>query len=66
MVGKGDKLLASIEDVNGDGWDDLDVKIQDEDDVFQSGSGTATLTGNLYPEYGSLPIEGTDSIYIVP
>lgn len=66
MVGKSDKLLAHIEDVNGDGWDDLVVQIQDGDETFASGSGTATLSGYLYPEFGGTRIEGTDSICVVP
>jgi hypothetical protein len=62
-VGKADKLLAHIEDVNGDGYDDLVVQIQDQDGVFAPGSGTATLSGNLYD---GTPFEGTDSICVVP
>ncbi len=62
-VGKGDKLLAHIEDVNGDGYDDLVVQIQDQDGTFTSGSGTATVTGSLTD---STPFEGSDSICIVP
>ena len=49
-AGKINKLLANIEDVNSDG-------------VFSSGSRTATLTGKLFD---GTPIEGTDSICIVP
>lgn len=62
-VGKGDKLLAHIEDVNGDGFDDLVVQIQDQDGTFTSGSGAAKVTGNLTD---STPFEGIDSICIVP
>jgi hypothetical protein len=62
-VGKGDKLLAHIEDVNGDGFDDLVIQIQDQDGGFTSGSGTAKVTGNLYD---GTPFEGSDSICIVP
>ncbi|MEJ2183242.1 MAG: PKD domain-containing protein [Nitrospirota bacterium] len=62
-VGKGNKLLSHIEDVNGDGFDDLVIQIQDTDGSFTSGSGTAVLTGNLYD---GTAIQGTDSICIVP
>ena len=65
-VGKADKLLAHIEDINGDGFDDLVLQIEDVDGAFQVGQGEATLICNLYEEYGSNPIEGTDSICIVP
>jgi len=45
--GKANKLLAGYEDVNGDGYVDLVVKIEDQDGVWQAGSGYATLTGEL-------------------
>jgi hypothetical protein len=62
-VGKGDKLLAHIEDTNNDGYDDFVIQIQDSDGAFSSGDGFATLTSNLYD---GTPIEGTDSICVVP
>ena len=65
-VGKSNKLLANIENVNGDVFNDLVVKIEDIDGTFQVGETTATLTGNLLPAFGSTPIEGTDTICIVP
>jgi hypothetical protein len=65
-VGKSDKLLASIEDANGDGYADLVVKIEDIDGTFSPGDSTAVLTGNLYPEYGGIAIEGSDAICVVP
>lgn len=61
--GKSDKLLAAYEDVNGDGYLDLVLKIQDIDGTFTSGSGTATITGKLYD---GTPIIGTGDICIVP
>jgi hypothetical protein len=62
-VGKSNKLLAHIEDVNDDGFDDLVVQIEDVDGAFQPGEGSATVTGNLYD---GTPIEGSDSICIRP
>ncbi len=64
-VGKSNKLLAHIEDVNGDGFDDLVVQIEDQDGVFSVGDTTAIVTGTLLTEFGTTPIEGTDSICIV-
>jgi len=63
-VGKSNKLLASFDDVNDDGFTDLVVKIEDQDGIFEAGNGTATLTGNLLAEFGSTPIEGSDSICV--
>ncbi len=58
--GNGDPQ-TNIEDVNGDGFDDLVVKIIDSDGTYTVGTGSATLTGQLFD---GTPIEGTDSIYI--
>ncbi len=60
--GKSDKLMAHIEDTNGDGFDDLVVQIEDVDGSFVEGQGMATLTGSLYD---GMRIEGSDSICIV-
>ncbi len=65
-VGKSDKLLASVEDSNSDGFMDLIVKIRDEDGVFDFGEVEAELTGNLLQDFDSTPIKGVDSICIVP
>lgn len=62
-VGKGDKLLASLEDVNADGYLDMVVKIQDVDGAFTDGSTVASLTGNLI---SGAPFKGTDSLCVVP
>ena len=62
-VGKVNKLLTHIEDVNNDGFDDLVVQIQDIDGAFSSGSGTATVAGALLD---GTPFEGSDSICVVP
>jgi hypothetical protein len=65
-VGKSNKLLAHIEDVNGDGFPDLVVKIEDTDGTFTSGAGTAAVTGNLLEEFNGTEFQGTDFICIVP
>jgi hypothetical protein len=62
-VGKSEKLLAHIEDVNADNFPDLMVQIQDNGGAFSSGTTTATLTGMLFD---GTPIEGMDTICIVP
>jgi hypothetical protein len=56
-------LLSHLEDVNGDNLIDLVVQIEDMDAVFVEGSSMAKLTGELMD---GTPIEGTDSICIVP
>jgi hypothetical protein len=63
VAGKSNKYLAHTEDVNGDGLIDLVVQIEDTDQVFTTGTTTATLTGNLYD---GTPIEGEDDLCIVP
>jgi hypothetical protein len=65
-VGKSNKLLVHIEDVNNDGFNDPVVQIEDSDTIFQPGDGVATLTGALFPEFDGIAIEGADSICIVP
>lgn len=65
--GKNNKLLAHEEDVNGDGLIDLICQVETENldpGTFQDGQ--AVLTGNLLPEFGGTPIEGSDDITIVP
>ncbi len=62
-VGKSNKLLAHIEDVNNDGFDDLVVQIEDQNGTFMSGNSTAELTGTLF---SGTPIKGTDEICVVP
>ena len=66
VAGRSNRLLAHTEDVNGDGLIDLVVQIEDTDQVFTTGTTTATLTGNLFTEFGGTPIEGTDDICLVP
>lgn len=59
--GKSSKLLAHIEDVNSDGFDDLVVQIEDVDGVFAQGTGTATVAGDLID---GRHFEGSDEICI--
>ena len=61
-VGKSNKLLAHIEDVDGDTFNDLVVKIEDEANSFPNGDSTATVTGSLLD---GTDFQGTDSICIV-
>ncbi|MHC4607511.1 MAG: hypothetical protein ACYTAF_11380 [Planctomycetota bacterium] len=56
-----EKLLAHIEDVNADGFDDLVVQIQDVDGVFAQGEGVALVTGTLLD---GRSFEGTDSVRV--
>ena len=63
VVGKASKMLYHYEDVNGDGFDDLVMQIQDMDGAFEPGTVTATLTGELLC---GTPIVGQDTIVIVP
>ena len=60
-VGKADKALYHYEDVNGDGFEDLVIQIQDEDGVFEPGEGIATITGLLVD---GRSFEGSDSIVV--
>ena len=62
-AGKASKLLASYEDVNGDGFLDLLVHVQDQDGTLANGTGVATLSGTLSD---GTPIVGSDEICIVP
>ena len=64
MRGKGSKLMAHEEDVNGDGLVDLVIKVATQNldpDSFQDGY--AVLSGETY---NGVPIEGQDEIAIVP
>ena len=60
-VGKAEKALYHYEDVNGDGFEDLVVQIQDEDGVFEPGEGVASVTGLLLD---GRSFTGSDSIKV--
>ena len=65
--GKSDKALASLEDVNDDGFLDLVCHVETEnllpDDIQ---NGMMELTGNLLPECDGTPIHGNDHVIVVP
>ena len=63
VVGRGSRALANYEDINGDGFMDLIVQIEDQDGAFAEGVGTVSLRGQLLD---GTYVEGTDSICIVP
>lgn len=60
------KAQCAIEDVNGDGYDDLVCHFVDDAESWAEGTCIATLTGNLLPEFGGIRIEGSDEIRVVP
>ena len=62
MAGKSNKYLSNYEDVNQDGFDDLVIKIEDNDANIDLGEGTVKLTCELYD---GKSIEGTDTICLV-
>lgn len=62
MLGKGDKRSCSIEDVNGDLYDDLICQYNTIDLGALSGETSAIVTGSLF--YGT-KFEGSDTINIV-
>lgn len=62
-VGRSDKLLAHIEDVDGDDIDDMVVQIQDEAGTFPIGFSNATLTWEFYD---GMSFSATDEICVVP
>lgn len=62
-VGKTGRLLARAEDITGDGLDDLVVQIQDVESTYNETSTLAVLVGTTF---GGVPVQGTDSICLVP
>ena len=61
--GKAGKLMARLEDVDGDGDDDLLLQVETQSEGALWESGTVTLTGKTY---GGDDIKGTDEVIIVP
>ena len=61
--GKAEKLMARLEDVDGDGDLDLLVQVETQSDGALWESGTVTLTGKTYD---GQDIKGTDEVIIVP
>ena len=55
--------MASIQDVNGDGFPDLVLQVSTSSLQLAPASATATLTGQTF---GGQNIQGTDSVVIVP
>jgi hypothetical protein len=62
VVGKKEKFLVHLDDVNSDGIVDLVLQIADVDGQFENGNGIATLTGSLFD---GTEIEGSDEICVV-
>jgi streptogramin lyase len=62
IVGKGN-TQAHVEDVDGDGLDDLVVQIEDTDETYEEGNAIAILSGETFD---GTSFEGSDSICIVP
>ena len=56
-------LQFSYQYVNADGFLDLVMQIQDQDGVFECGTGSATLTGKLLSNGATF--QGSDAICIV-
>jgi hypothetical protein len=63
LVGKSQKALCHIEDVNGDGLLDLVCQVLTVDFMVEEGATTAELVAETYD---GLTIKGQDSINIVP
>jgi hypothetical protein len=64
--GKSEKLMARLEDVDGDGDYDLMLQVDTESMADLGDGGEVILTGYTYEEFGGEEIQGTDSVIIVP
>jgi len=58
--------LCAYEYSNDDGFLDLVCHFEDDPAVWTPGDGEACVAGNLLEEFYGTPIEGCDSICIVP
>ena len=61
--GKAEKLMARLEDVDGDGDDDLLLQVETQSEGTLWESGPVILTGKTYD---GRDIKGTDEVIIVP
>ncbi|NIP23748.1 MAG: hypothetical protein GWN67_16365 [Phycisphaerae bacterium] len=64
--GKSDKTMARLEDVDGDGDDDLMLQVDTESMAEFGEGGEVILTGYTYEALGKVEIQGTDYVIIVP
>ena len=60
-----DTYFEHLQDVNDDGFLDLVSHYRQKEVGLQSGDTTATLSGNLLPEFGGIDICGTDSVRLL-
>lgn len=63
VAGRSGKFMCHEEDVNDDGFDDLVCQIETAEFLIEPGEDTAELTAETF---NGTPIQGTDSIRIVP
>jgi len=63
VVGRHKKYLARSEDIDGDGYNDLNLKFKDSDEWIEPENGKANLTGTMAD---GTQIEGSDTIVLVP
>ena len=64
--GKTEKLMANLEDIDGDGDLDLMLHIDTQSEGFVWENGEVILTGQTYEELGAKDLQGSDYIVIVP
>jgi len=57
-----DTYFDHLQDVNDDGFLDLVSHYKQKETGIACGDPDATLSGNLLPAFGAIPIEGTDSV----
>lgn len=64
--GKGKKLMARLEDVDGDGDFDLMLQVDTQSEGAVWTNGEVILTGKTYEELGAEDVQGSDYVVIVP